>query len=280
MKVNLLSLLILTLLSSCATVKFYDDAELSKESGIEFYSAKPYLLVERKLAKDIALKSTIIYLPDMGKPKYAKLKPGFGSSDLKLSLSNGIITSYGVTSDSKIPETITALTGVLGATGTTYKSFAEAIDILKGDDEDVAEQAGDVASMQKAKTIIDAVISDFESMKDSDLLTSKQKSDFNSALSFLKTQNNEINKLSVKQIPKIVTELDKIIKAFKAFKIGSESDKAKDFKAKLATNISELSKARELLQPKKKASEPTFELYEIVITKDKTELKKVELPKK
>jgi len=98
MKINLFSLLTLIFLSGCATVKFYDDDKLTQESGIEFYSAKPYLLIERKPSKDLALKSTIIYLPDIGSPKYAKIKPGLGSSDLKLNLSNGgcyyILWSY------------------------------------------------------------------------------------------------------------------------------------------------------------------------------------------
>jgi len=279
MKITLLGIAITLIFGSCATVKFYDDGALKKETGIEFYQAKPYLLVEKKPAKDVAVKSTIIYLPDMSRPKYAKLKTGFGSSDLKLSMTNGIITSYGVTSDSKIPETITALTGVLGATGTTYKSFAEAIDILKGenDDEEIEEQAGDVKSMQQAKKIIDNVLIDLGKASKSDLLTAEQKSQLVTVIADLKKQNDEINKLSIKEIPKISSEVDKIIKSVSKIKIDSESDSGKDLKVKLGNNIKELSKARELMLPKKKAPEPSIELYEILITNKGTELKKIAL---
>lgn len=280
---NLLVIFWLLILSSCATVKFYDDAKLTKESGIEFYPPKPYLLVERKPAKDVALKSSIIYLPDFTKPKYAKLQAGFGSNDLKLSLSNGIITSYGITTDSKVPETITALTGVLSATGTTYKSFAEAIDLLSGEDEEdtePVEESGDVTSMQKAKTILDAVITDIDGIKDSDLLTTNQKNEIKNALGILKLQVIEINKLLVKQIPSIVFEINKTTKILNAIKISSESDNAKDFKDKLSRNIKEIGKGIELMQPKKKAVASTFELYEIIIADGSTTLKRVKLPKK
>lgn len=276
MKSNLLSLLILFLISSCATVKFYEDANLTKESGIEFYSSKPYLLVERKPAKDIAIKSTIIYLPDMVSPKYAKLKPGFGSSDLKLNLSNGIITSYGVVTDSKVPETITALTGVLGTTGTTAKALAE---IFKANSE-TAEQSRDASNMGAAAEIIRGVISDVEKMDDKDMFSTNQQSILESTLSNLKTQQIEINSRSKKQIPKIINELDEIIDNLNSIKIESDSDKAKDMNTKLSANINEISMVREMLQPKQKIPEPTFELYEIVIKKNKTELKLVKFPEK
>ena len=34
------------LLSGCATVKVYSDAGLKNETGLRFYTLKPYLLVE------------------------------------------------------------------------------------------------------------------------------------------------------------------------------------------------------------------------------------------
>ncbi|PHR94011.1 MAG: hypothetical protein COA80_12920 [Leeuwenhoekiella sp.] len=279
---NLIFVFGLLIFSSCATVKFYNDANLTQESGIEFYQPKPYLLVERKPSKDVALKSSIIYLPDLTKPKYAKLKAGFGSNDLKLSLSNGIITSYGITTDSKVPETITALTGVLSATGTTYKSFAEAIDLLSGEDEtetEPVEEAGDKTSMQKAKVILDAVIIDLNGIKDSELLTTNQKNEIKKALGILNQQVTEINKLFVTQIPSIVVEINKAVKILSEIKVSSESDNAKDFKDKLSRNLKEIDKTVELMQPKKKVAAPTFELYEIIISNGNTTLKKVLLPK-
>ena len=93
MKSLIYLVVIVVIFNSCATVKFYEDSELQNESGIEFFAPKPYLLVERNAIKDVAIKSTIIYLPDLNRPKYAKLRSGFGSSDLQLSLSNGMMTA-------------------------------------------------------------------------------------------------------------------------------------------------------------------------------------------
>jgi hypothetical protein len=132
---------LLFLLGSCANVKFYS-ASLNSDgsiknlnkTGLRVYTAKPYLLVEYntppdkdtaskadpKAAKDKAakidtlmVKTSIIYLPDLQNPQYIKLTPGLGSSDLKIALANGILTSYGLTTDTKIPETITAVTGLV-----------------------------------------------------------------------------------------------------------------------------------------------------------------------
>lgn len=108
------------LLSSCATVKFYSDATLKTETGIKMYSAKPYLLVvhtkkaPEKAAEDsLTTQVSIIYLPDLRHPTYVKQKPGIGTSDLKITLQNGILTSYGLTTDTKIPDIITATTGLV-----------------------------------------------------------------------------------------------------------------------------------------------------------------------
>lgn len=278
MKTSLFQLLILVLFSSCATVKFYDDSALKNESGIEFYSAKPYLLVERQPAKDVAIKSTVIYLPDRANPKYAKLKPGFGSSDLKLSLENGMITSYGVITDSKIPETITAITGAVGTAGTTYQAIADAIKSSKSDDVSNAfnEVLEDNTNLKKAKAIIDNVIKDFELIKGSDLFTENQRAIFNSLLAQLKIQDFTIDRPTFFQIQHLVTELDKIIKGLNAIEVEAESDDGKKLKGRLKNNIKELTKARLLLKAKEKAPVSTFELYEIVITQEGTTLKRVE----
>jgi hypothetical protein len=110
----------LFLLSSCATVKFYSDPTLKTETGIKIYSAKPYLLVDhtKKISKNASSDSlttqvSIIYLPDLRNPIYVKQTSGIGTSDLKITLQNGILTSYGLTTDTKIPDTITAATGLI-----------------------------------------------------------------------------------------------------------------------------------------------------------------------
>jgi hypothetical protein len=129
---SLLLLAMLALLSGCATVKFYNDASLKNETGLRFYSPKPYLLVEYLGTKTVNLKTSIFYLPDLEDPQYIRIKPGIGSSALKLELSNGILTSYGLTTDTKMPETLGKITDLL------TKSTSSIADVVKNKTE--AEQ--------------------------------------------------------------------------------------------------------------------------------------------
>jgi len=101
------------LLTSCASVKFFTDEGLKNETGLRVYSPKPYLLVEYQTTKTGSVKTSIVYLPDLSDPQYIKVQPGIGSSALKLELSNGILTSYGLTTDTKIPETLGKITDLL-----------------------------------------------------------------------------------------------------------------------------------------------------------------------
>jgi hypothetical protein len=101
------------LVVSCANVTFHSDPELKKETGLKYYTAKPYLLIGPTGNKDAPMKAEIISLPDLENPTYAKYHPGWGSHQFSLAVfSNGNLSSYGQTADSKIPETIAALSGL------------------------------------------------------------------------------------------------------------------------------------------------------------------------
>ena len=127
MKIVKISLMgCLLLFCYCATVKFYDDKNLKTETGIKFYSAKPYLLVEHMLKTSFntanknkavtiytLVKTSVIFLPDLLGPQYIKFRPGIGTSDLKINLNNSILTSYGLTTDTKIPETLSSIAGMI-----------------------------------------------------------------------------------------------------------------------------------------------------------------------
>ena len=84
-KLTILAVLIVAgfLFSGCATVKIYSDAGLKNETGLRFYTLKPYLLVEYLAEKDKTVKTSVIYLPDLSDPQFMVLKPGVGSSELK-----------------------------------------------------------------------------------------------------------------------------------------------------------------------------------------------------
>lgn len=87
-----------TVLVGCAGLDFGDQ-------GLSFYEPKPYLFVS--VNKDCVSTATLISLP--GDRKFVKFKSGYGSSDLSVALSNGILTNAGQKVDTKVPETITSI---------------------------------------------------------------------------------------------------------------------------------------------------------------------------
>lgn len=113
MKKPILFLIVIVLFASCANVKFYSDASLSDETGIKIYTPKPYLLVEHNPTDSIKHKSTIIYLPDLNSAQYAKFVSGFGKADFNIALENGYLKTYGIVTDTNIPETITSLSELI-----------------------------------------------------------------------------------------------------------------------------------------------------------------------
>jgi hypothetical protein len=110
---SLLFIGFLFLMSSCATVKFYGDETLTNETGLRIHYPRPYLLVEYDVTKTVNLKTSVVYLPDLQNPQYVRIKPGLGSSALKIALENGILSSYGLTTDTKMPETLGKVTDLL-----------------------------------------------------------------------------------------------------------------------------------------------------------------------
>ena len=111
------------LMSGCATVKVYSDAGLKNETGLRFYTLKPYLLVEYLAEKDNKVKTTVLFLPDMASPQYMVLKPGVGSSELKMAFKNSALESYGVAVDSQLPESMEAFAAMLSKSAYAAQAF-------------------------------------------------------------------------------------------------------------------------------------------------------------
>ena len=97
-------------MAGCAGVDF----NARKDSGLIYYPPKPYIFLST--GSDCTSVITLKTLPDTSNPKEVALKSGFGAAKLNLTLTDGMITTVGQETDTKIPETITALTGVLAAT--------------------------------------------------------------------------------------------------------------------------------------------------------------------
>ncbi|MFN8286593.1 MAG: hypothetical protein U0V74_07570, partial [Chitinophagales bacterium] len=166
MKSNAIIVICCLLLTSCATVKVYKDSELKVETGVPMYITKPYLLIEYNGAKDVALKTTILYLPDMADPRYIKYKPGLGSAKLSMAFSNSVLTSYGMESDSKVPELIsaigkipsdlmTAASGIITSNATAYTATHPVAQAA------TENQAADKETLQKAEKLVTNIIEEW-----------------------------------------------------------------------------------------------------------------------
>lgn len=110
--------------TGCSPVKFYSNAELTKKSGLKYFTVKPYLQVERDLVNNQVVKATVLYLPDLEHPQYIETKDGIGSRKIDIKLTDGSINTIGIDSDTKIAEAITALTGLVTKTTTAITDMA------------------------------------------------------------------------------------------------------------------------------------------------------------
>lgn len=110
--------------TGCSPVKFYSNAELTKQAGFKYYTVKPYLQVERDQTTNNIVKATILYLPDLENPQYVAIKDGLGSRKLDLKLTDGTITTLGLDTDPLIAETLTALGNIASKTASAVTDLA------------------------------------------------------------------------------------------------------------------------------------------------------------
>jgi len=111
------------LLPACATVKVYSDAGLKNETGVRYYTLKPYLLVEYLAEKDNTVKTTVVYLPDLSNPQFMVVRAGLGSSEMEASFTNSAIASIGVVTDSQLPESMAAFADILSKSAYAAQTF-------------------------------------------------------------------------------------------------------------------------------------------------------------
>ncbi len=112
------------LITSCSPVKFYSDEGLTKSTGLKYFTVKPYLQVERDPQNNSIVKATVIYLPDLAHPQYMEIKGGLGSRKVDLKLVDGAINTFGMTSDTQIPESIEALSALVSKTSDAVKDLS------------------------------------------------------------------------------------------------------------------------------------------------------------
>jgi hypothetical protein len=110
--------------TGCTSVQFYSNSELTKKSGLKYYTVKPCLQVERETVNNNIVKATIFYLPDLENPQYIAMKDGLGSKKLDLKLADGSITTFGMETDPKIAESIAALASLVSKTATAITDLS------------------------------------------------------------------------------------------------------------------------------------------------------------
>jgi hypothetical protein len=106
-------LVVFLLVSGCAHIDFGGD-------GMTYFDPKPYLFVST--TKECVTTATVVTIPEA--KKVMKFVSGYGSAELSATLSNGMIASVGQKTDTKIPETISAIAS-LGTATAGFKAKAE-----------------------------------------------------------------------------------------------------------------------------------------------------------
>jgi hypothetical protein len=152
------------LLASCAQVTFHpgvpgslQQADLATKTGLKYYYAKPYVLVSYTGAKDSPVKIDLVSLPDLEHPTYAVYHPGWGQHIFSLAVgTNGTLSSYGQTADSKGPETISAIGSLLSGAG----AGASGAGALYAAIHPQSEHPDPIALIGNAESSLKAILSD------------------------------------------------------------------------------------------------------------------------
>lgn len=116
------------LFTSCSPVRFYSDPQLTRKTGLKFYSVKPFLLAEKDPEAGRIIKSSVICLPDLSNPMYMEIKSTPGASKTDLKLDEGMLTSFGLDYEQLLPETIESVAALISKTA----GAAEDLNMLKG----------------------------------------------------------------------------------------------------------------------------------------------------
>jgi hypothetical protein len=256
-KTSVPALLSAFLLASCANVTFHPSVpdgtgtapDLSKQTGLKYYTAKPYLLIAPTGNKDAPLKAEIISLPDLEHPTYAIYHPGWGQHIFSLAVSsNGSLSSYGQTADSKIPETIAAVGSLMSGASVLKAAFARS-----NPNEPIQKAIKQLAELQKLNAGEDLIV--------------KQK--IAAALNVKARLEQMMGNYTEDDLAAVSKDLDKL--KFKTPQGPTQSD-VNEVLDGAKGNVDE---AIEALKP---ASSKKARLYEIKMTGGQTKLIEVPLP--
>jgi hypothetical protein len=105
-----------SILTGCAGLSFGPEST----NALTYYDPKPYLFIST--GTDCVSTATIIAVPETRKG--VSFNSGYGTADLSITLSGGMITAVGQKTDSKIPETLSSVATLATAVGGLAKSAA------------------------------------------------------------------------------------------------------------------------------------------------------------
>jgi hypothetical protein len=100
-------------LGGCAGLQFNPTPQ---PDALTYNEPVPYFQVIR--SGDCTVTGTVVSLP--GPERSVAFRNGYGSAELSVNLQNGILTSVNQKTDSKIPETLTALGGLAKGAGAGF----------------------------------------------------------------------------------------------------------------------------------------------------------------
>lgn len=256
------SLLTLTSIGGCAGVTLYSDPELTKETGIPIYAPKPYILVARTGAKDKPVEISVVHLSDPNKVIYAKPRSGYGSANLTMALANGQMTSFGQQTDTKIPELIASLGGIITARATASKTEAEAAQIRAGI---ATTQQAAISAVEAGKKIVAVADDMLDKLPKLSGLTKDETLTVSSAAQALKSAGTTLSKpenapTAQQNFETVKAQVELLTKIPAPSTAGTPRDASLQFVQAWA---GELNKQYAAAQPEQEAP-PAFELYEII----------------
>lgn len=258
--ISLLAMSFTILCQGCARVTFHDSPDSKKQTSLKIYYPKTYLLVTYTGAKDAPVKTEIIQIADKSKPLYARYHPGWGSHNYTIGFNtNGTISTYGQTTDSKGPETINAIGGFVSNLGAAYKAVGEGEKARK-ESKGVDEAA---ANLQTARRKLTAIA--FPDPPNALGVFGAKKDDASRFLTRLNAAASAIEQNAAGQVP-VLKQLSKDI-GEAMIKNAGESESAKaindnfdNAKAQIDLAVGALEKAEGRPEPVPK---PDFKIFEI-----------------
>lgn len=252
------------LLAGCAGVNFYSDPALKNPTGIPIYGARPYLLVARNGGETKPVETSVVYITDPEKVVYADPKSGFGTAKLTLTLTGGQLTSFGQETDTKIPELLGSVAGLITARAGAAKTAAEAASIAAG----ISNKQSALSEADAAQRVQDIANAIDQARKTGELkdLTPGELTVVDTAVKALvgaaATLRNPANKPQAPEQYDIVKTQAAALKKLPAPSASTARDAALQ---KVQAWARDLQKIFDASQPEA-PTPPTFELYEIVQT--------------